>query len=57
MIQKMFPWQSLAVQWAYMGERTDYKGDSVPAALLGETWLLACYHDSFGEYPPWNQKG
>jgi hypothetical protein len=57
MIQKMYPWRSLAVQWAYMGKRTDYKGDSVPAAILGEIWLLACYHDTFGEHPPWNQKG
>jgi hypothetical protein len=56
-IQKMFPWSSLAVEWAYMGKRTNYKGDSEPSALLGEIWLLACYHDSYGEYPPWNQKG
>jgi len=54
--QKVFPWDSLAVQWD-MGERKNYKGEPESAAILGETCLLACYHDSFGEYPPWNQKG
>lgn len=56
-VQKTFPWDTLAVQWAYMGERLNYKGEKEPAAPLGETWLLASYHDSFGELPPWNQRG
>jgi hypothetical protein len=56
-IKKTFARRSLAVQWAYTGERTSYKGEAEPAALLAEAWLLACYNDSFGEYPPWNQKG
>jgi hypothetical protein len=56
-VQKAFPRDCLAVHWAYMGKRTTYDGKIEPAVLLGETWLLACYHDTFGEYPPWNQKG
>jgi hypothetical protein len=56
-VQKTFPWSSLAVEWAYMGTRMNYKGESEPAATLGESYLLASYHDSFGELPPWNQKG
>jgi hypothetical protein len=55
--QKTFPWETLAVEWAYMGKRLNYSGKSEPAAVLGETWLLASYHDSFGELPPWNQRG
>jgi hypothetical protein len=40
-----------------MGQRKNYKGEAESAAILDETWLLDCYYDSFGEYPPWNQKG
>jgi hypothetical protein len=56
-VQRAFPRNSLAVQWTYFGDRVNYKGETEPAAILAEAWLLACYHDSFGEYPPWNQKG
>jgi hypothetical protein len=57
-VQQLFPPDTLAVHWAYMGKRKTYNAEkNEPAALLGETWLLACYHDTFGEYPPWNQKG
>jgi hypothetical protein len=55
--KQKFPWESLAVEWAFMGKRLDLKGDSSTEALLAEAWLLACYADSYGEYPPWNQKG
>ena len=55
--QQKFPWDSLAVQWAFTGKILDLKGESSAEALLAETWLLACYNDSYGEYPPWNQKG
>ena len=56
-VQQKFPWESLAVEWAYTGKRTDYKGEVVLAAKLAETWLLSCYNDSYGEYPPLNQEG
>jgi hypothetical protein len=57
LICKIYPAESLAVQWSYMGKRKTLKGEVEPSALLAETWLLACYRDSFGEYPPWNEKG
>jgi hypothetical protein len=56
-IRQKYPWDSLAIEWAYTGERTNYKGASVAAAPLAETWLLSCYNDSYGEFPPLNQKG
>jgi hypothetical protein len=56
-IRQMFPWESLAVEWAYTGKRTNYKGEIVLAAKLAEAWLLSCYNDSYGEYPPLNQEG
>jgi hypothetical protein len=52
-----FPWHSLSVEWAVTGQRMDYKGDREPEAILAEKWLLASYNDSYGEYPPWNQRG
>jgi hypothetical protein len=57
MLRQKFPRESLAVEWAYTGTRVDYTGKSVPNVLLAEGWLLSSYNDSYGEYPPWNQKG
>ena len=51
--RQRFPWGSLAVEWAYTGERKNYKGEFVAEAILAEGWLLACYKDLYGEYPPW----
>ncbi|MBN8980533.1 MAG: hypothetical protein J0I29_04525 [Rhizobiales bacterium] len=56
-VQEKFPWNSLAVEWAFTGQRMDHKGEPQHAAILAETWLLASYNDSYGEYPPLNQKG
>jgi len=56
-VQQKYPWECLAVQWAYTAHRLNYRGDSVPGAKLTETLLLRCYDDSFGEYPPMNQEG
>jgi hypothetical protein len=56
MMQK-FPWTSLAVEWAYTGKRANYKGEPVAEAILAERLLLQCYVDSYGELPPWNDKG
>jgi hypothetical protein len=56
-LRQTFPRESLAIEWAYTGTRIDYTGKSVPNVLLAEGWLLSTYNDSYGEYPPWNQKG
>jgi hypothetical protein len=55
-IRKTYPWDSLAIEWAYTGRRIDYNGDTVATAPLAETLLLICYNDSYGELPPLNQK-
>jgi hypothetical protein len=57
LLRQKFPRESLAIEWAYTGMRVDYTGKSVPNVLLAEGWLLSSYNDSYGEYPPWNQKG
>jgi len=56
LIDRKFPWNSLAVEWAYTGERL-YQGKPYPAAGMAESFLLRSYSDSFGELPPLNQKG
>jgi hypothetical protein len=56
-LRQKFPWDGLAIEWAYTGTRIDYTGKSIPNVLLAEGWLLSSYNDSYGEYPPWNQKG
>jgi len=56
-VREMFPWGSLAVEWAYTGERTNYKGETVAEAILAEGFLLSCYKQSYGELPPWNARG
>jgi hypothetical protein len=55
-IRNKYPWDSLAIEWAFTGKRTDYKGDAFASAPLAETWLLISYNDSYGELPPLNQK-
>jgi hypothetical protein len=55
-IRTQYPWDSLAIEWAYTGKRKNHKGDSVAAAPLAETWLLSCYIDAYGELPLLNQK-
>jgi hypothetical protein len=56
-LQDRFPWDSLAVEWACTGETANYKGDTIRAAVMGESMLLNCYRDSFGELPPLNDVG
>lgn len=57
LVQEKYPWDTLAVEWAYTGERLDYQGEPRPVAIMAESWLLNCYNDSYGEFPPLNQKG
>lgn len=56
-VKQTFPWETLAVQWAYTRMSLNYDGVPIYEAILAERWLLACYSDSYGELPPWNQKG
>ena len=56
-MRQQFPWESLAIEWAYTGKRLNYKGEPVPEAIMAEGWLLHSYRDSFGEFPPLNEKG
>jgi hypothetical protein len=57
LLRKKFPWESLALEWAYTETRLNYRGDTIPGSKVAEGWLLSCYNDSFGEYPPMNQEG
>jgi len=55
-VQQQFPWNVLAVQWAYTGRSLDHKGDDVAEAEFAEAFLLGSYNEAFGELPPWNQR-
>jgi hypothetical protein len=56
MVRQKFPWDILAVQWAFTRDRTNHKGEQVQAAIIAEGFLLGTYNDSYREYPPWNQR-
>jgi hypothetical protein len=56
-VRRKYPWETVAVDWTYTPHRLNDKGDSVPGSRMAEQWLLWCYNDSFGEYPPLNQEG
>jgi hypothetical protein len=61
-LQQKYPWESLALEWTYTDlarrrERFFQNQEPFPEAQMGERWLLQCYKDSFGELPPWNEKG
>jgi hypothetical protein len=56
-LSQNYPWETVSVDWTYTPHKLDYKGDSVPSSRMTERWLLWCYNDSFGEYPPLNQEG
>ena len=55
-IRKTFPQTSMTVEWAYTGMRQNYLGDAIHEAAIAESWLLLCYRDSFGEFPPLNER-
>jgi hypothetical protein len=57
LIRQKYPWESLAVEWAYTGEKLNETGEPIAEAKMAERWLLNCYKNSYGEFPPWNQKG
>lgn len=54
--KKRYPWSGLKVQWSFTEDRTNYKGEQAPIAELAEAWLLTSYRDTFGEFPPWNER-
>ena len=56
LVQQKFPWNSLAVEWAFTGQRLNYKGEPEAEAKLAEGLLLNCYKESYGELPPWNRR-
>lgn len=56
-LARKFPWEALAIDWAYTGKRLNYEGKTIPGAFAAEGFLLSNYNDSFGELPPLNQKG
>jgi len=50
MVRQKFPWDSLAVEWAFTtGDIADHKGERLPAAIIAEGFLLNSYNDSYGE--------
>jgi hypothetical protein len=56
-VRKAYPGDTpIAVQWAFTEKRINFKGKNV-GAKNAEGWLLRCYNDSYGEFPPLNQKG
>jgi len=55
-LAKRFPWNSLLIQWAFTERRINYVGEETSGARAAESHLLQCYRDSFGEFPPFNEK-
>jgi hypothetical protein len=55
-MRQTFASDSLAVEWAFTQERFNYPGPPRAEAEIAEAWLLNTYRDTFGEYPPWNEK-
>lgn len=56
MVRQKFPWDSMSVEWAFTSDRTNHKGEQIQSAIIAEGFLLGTYNDSYGEYPPWNQR-
>jgi hypothetical protein len=54
-VEKRFPWKSLFIHWAYT-KRWVWQGEERSGARMAEANLLSCYRDSFGEFPPFNEK-
>lgn len=55
-LRSKFPWETLAVHWAFTKDTTNYRGEVISGAVRAEALLLRCYRDSFGELPPFNEK-
>ncbi|QHP66952.1 hypothetical protein EI171_05625 [Bradyrhizobium sp. LCT2] len=55
-LERRFPWKTLMIQWAFTKRRTNYKGEETSGARGAESVLLSTYRDSFGEFPPMNEK-
>lgn len=55
-IEQRFPWKSLMIQWAFTERRIIWTGEEISGARGAEALLLNTYRDSFGEWPPMNEK-
>jgi hypothetical protein len=55
-IKQVYAESGLMVEWAFTGMRPNYCGDLIHEARMAESWLLSCYRDSFGEFPPLNER-
>jgi hypothetical protein len=55
-LKREYTWDLLSIEWAYTQKRYNFRGDLIQEARMAESWLLACYADSFGELPPLNEK-
>jgi hypothetical protein len=55
-LSSLHPWEALYIEWAYTGTRLDTDGKETKWASLAEAWLLNTYKNSFGEYPPLNER-
>jgi len=51
-----YPWEALFIEWAFTGTRQNEKGKEERWANLAERWLLETYRQSFGEFPPLNER-
>jgi hypothetical protein len=56
LVQTRYPWDGLSLEWSSIAKKLNAKAKNV-APKNAEYWLLRCYNDSFGEFPPLNQKG
>ena len=56
LVQTKYPWETISLEWASVPKQLNAKGRNV-APKNAEFWLLRCYTESFGEFPPLNQKG
>jgi hypothetical protein len=54
-LRNKYRWDALAVGWAVTQVIHNANRKDV-GPKQAESWLLKCYNDSFGEYPPLNQK-
>lgn len=55
-LENRFPWKSLLIEWAFTPPWINERGEERSGAPPAEGNLLSCYRDSFGEYPPFNEK-
>jgi len=55
-LEKRFPWKSMMIQWTFTDRLLNYNGEEISGAKGAESDLLHCYQNTFGEFPPFNEK-